>query len=379
MVPVLIGLGAAAVAFLLDGCSGDESEERTDRDAGGGRRDGGIGDEGVARNRPPECGINEDRFVNVEETISFPLEATDPDDDRLFFSSSGLPLGATLSPSGLFTWRPEHSQGGNFTIPFDVSDSEFMTSCDFEIHVTSVNQPPIMASIPNQTVREGELLSFNVSATDPDGDVVRLSSGPLPSGALFNPASGLFSWTPGFDQMGTYRVEFEASDGTDTISQTVAITVGNVNSQPPELEPIGNRSVNEGERLEFAVRAHDGDGDSLTLRAEGLPTGASFDRALGLFRWAPSFRQAGNYPVTFVVSDGMFEDSERIAITVNNVLADVDGDGFREDQECNDDDPSMRPLREFEINEITTDTTVCPGLYRGANILIGTSGTPMAT
>jgi len=38
-----------------------------------------------------------------------------------------------------------------------------------------------------------------------------------------------------------------------------------------------------------------------------------------VFRWTPSYLQAGNHIVTFIVSDGSLTDSEPITITVNNI------------------------------------------------------------
>ena len=45
---------------------------------------------------------------------------------------------------------------------------------------------------------------------------------------------------------------------------------------PPTLFSIGDKSVNEGQLLEFAVTATDPNGDSLSLTAAKLPSGATF-------------------------------------------------------------------------------------------------------
>ena len=81
-------------------------------------------------------------------------------------------------------------------------------------------------------MNEGSTLSFVVTATDPDGDALTYSAGGLPAGASFDPATQQFTWTPGYDQAGTYTVTFTAKDGTKSYSlsetKTVTITVGNV-------------------------------------------------------------------------------------------------------------------------------------------------------
>ena len=77
------------------------------------------------------------------------------------------------------------------------------------------NQPPVLASIGNKSVNEGQALTFTVSATDPDGDSLTYSASSLPSGATFTPATRTFAWTPASGQAGSYpNVHFQVSDGS---------------------------------------------------------------------------------------------------------------------------------------------------------------------
>jgi len=93
-----------------------------------------------------------------------------------------------------------------------------------------------------------------------------------------------------------------------------------IRSQPPVLDPVGDKSVDEGQTLSFTISATDPDGDSLTYSAGNLPAGAVFDTAARTFSWTPGYDRSGTYPdVHFEVSDGELADRENIAITVNNV------------------------------------------------------------
>jgi hypothetical protein len=86
---------------------------------------------------------------------------------------------------------------------------------------------------------------------------------------------------------------------------------------PPVLNPIGNKTVEEGAILQFTIVASDPDGNSLTYSASNLPAGASFDPATQRFTWTPGYGQAGNYRgIHFQVSDGALVDSEDIVIKV---------------------------------------------------------------
>ena len=93
-----------------------------------------------------------------------------------------------------------------------------------------MNRAPVFTPVGAQTADEGSLLEFTVAATDPDGDNVTISESNMPIGSTFNPASGLFRWTPGYLQDGTYTVTFSAADDgnpAETSEMGVPITVGN--------------------------------------------------------------------------------------------------------------------------------------------------------
>src|SRR2546427_10334715 len=107
-----------------------------------------------------------------------------------------------------------------------------MTSATVSITVTAVNNAPVLAAIGNKSGSEGSRLTFTVTATDADGDALTYSASGLPAGASFDPTTKTFSWTPAFDQAGTYSATFAASDGPATATETIALTIGNTNRAP---------------------------------------------------------------------------------------------------------------------------------------------------
>jgi hypothetical protein len=112
------------------------------------------------------------------------------------------------------------------------------------------------------------------------------------------------------------------SAGNQPIAETVAdvgfmVTGMSGGDASPTLSPIGDRTGEEGEKLQFTLRAGDSDGDVLTYSASNLPSGATFDPALARFTWTPALGQAGSYPnVHFEVSDGTLGESQDITITI---------------------------------------------------------------
>ena len=126
-----------------------------------------------------------------------------------------------------------------------------------------------------------------------------------------------------------YRLQHQQSllGHEETDSATVYITITSVND-PPVINPIGNKTINEGQSLTFTISATDPDGDTLTYSASNLPNGASFNPTTGQFSWKPTYNQAGIYKnIRFEVSDGTNNVSQTITINVINVTTGGGGGG----------------------------------------------------
>jgi hypothetical protein len=93
------------------------------------------------------------------------------------------------------------------------------------------NKAPVFVPLTTKTVRVGRTLSFNVEASDPDGQQVAVSTyGKLmESGATFtqvqagNPSNGVFSWTPTAAHLGSHNLYLIAADNHQypAITQTI--------------------------------------------------------------------------------------------------------------------------------------------------------------
>lgn len=274
----------------------------------------------ISQNYPPVLNPVENQNINEAEALIFNISASDPDDDSLTYAAAGLPANASFNTStGAFSFTPSYAQAGTYAVTFSVDDGNGGTdSGEVTITVGNINQAPLLGAIGNKTVDEGRLLQFTLSAEDPDGDNLTYSAIELPQGALFDPATRVFSWQPNYTQYGNHTVVFFVTDSILEDSETITVTVGNVN-QPPVLTAIGSLAVDEGKGLNFQLSAADEDGDTLTYAATGLPEGAVLT-GTGEFSYAPGYADSGVYKVTFTVSDGLRVDSEDVVIRVANVI-----------------------------------------------------------
>ena len=273
-----------------------------------------------AANSPPVLSAIGNKTVTAGQLLQFTISATDPNNNPLTYSASGLPTGATFNAaSRTLSWTP--SAAGTYpNLIFTVSDGSLTASETITITVVVGNAPPSLVPIGNKAITAGQRLQFTISGSDPNNDPLTYSASGLPAGAIFTTASRTFSWTPATP--GTYsNVLFTVSDGSLTTSETITITVSASNSAPV-LNAIGNKTATAGQLLQFTVSATDPNNDPLTYSASNLPAGASFDASSHSFSWTPV--GAGSFSnVTFQVSDGSLTASEAITITVDAAVPPV--------------------------------------------------------
>src|SRR3972149_1429695 len=202
-------------------------------------------------------------IVTVEQnsSVSFNVPANDADGDTLAWrvstsaeasgSAGGFsqPLGLAVdSSTGNVSWNTTGVTLGLYSTQLTIEDGNTSIPVDFLIKVTqqTTNNSPIFDVPPTPeygttyTVNPGELVGFNVQASDQDsGDTVELNHAGLPSGATFdipsaaNPVSSTFSWTPAISDSGSYVVSFKATDKKGlSVEHSINITVLAVTPTP---------------------------------------------------------------------------------------------------------------------------------------------------
>ena len=270
-------------------------------------------------NRAPILYSMGPKSIDENSTLEFILNASEADGDPITYSAVDLPEGASLDgSSGLFTWTPTYQQAGIYPLQFSVTDGILTDSETVAITVNDVSKAPVLELIGPQYVDENTTLSFTLNVSDANGDSLTYFAFNLPTDATFDNSSGLFTWTPTYEQAGIYFVEFNVTDGTLSDFEIVTITVDDVNA-PPFIDFIPQQYVDENTTLSFMLNAFDVDGDTLTYSVSDLPNGASFDDVVGFFIWTPTYEQAGTYSVEFNVTDGLLIDYETVNITVYDV------------------------------------------------------------
>ncbi|MFH1701310.1 MAG: FlgD immunoglobulin-like domain containing protein [Candidatus Zixiibacteriota bacterium] len=292
----------------------------------------------TAQNNPPVITPISDTTIIETTELVWKIESTDTDTGDVinlwtspsdldpmfkgnaFFVDSGNGMGS-------FTFSTGYDNDRDYPITFYAHDGTDQDSFNVTITVLDSNPSPILDPIPDTSVVEGDSLIFDVTATDPDGDLPSISAAYLPENAIF-PTShngrGTFEFAPDYTQAGEYDVWFYAYDPDNTDSAVVRITVIDAGNQTPSIEPIEPKTVVERTDLSFTVTTSDPDGTFPSITTSlPLPNNSSFidnGDGTGLFSFTPDETQYGtgsaDTAVTFYASDGIEIVSETAVITV---------------------------------------------------------------
>ncbi|MBU0953111.1 MAG: hypothetical protein KKA90_01665 [Nanoarchaeota archaeon] len=203
-----------------------------------------------------------------------------------------------------------------------IGSNTFSDYFDANIDITTEEDySPILEEIGALRVYENQTLSLKVNATDYHNDPLTyiLDAPTIKSPFYFDETTGQLEWTPTFIDEGFYPVNFSVSDGApeNLVWESTNITVLHINA-PPFIDPIGDKTILEGQPLTFQLSVNEVDNDSFVLDSdvEMVIPSATFDENSGIFSWTPNFVDYGDYNVTFSATDGQATSSETITISV---------------------------------------------------------------
>lgn len=290
-------------------------------------------------NNSPDLAPISNAIVIEGNLLTFTANGTDSDlpTNLLTYSLVGAPAGASIdSASGAFTWTPLENQGpATNAIQVVVTDNgspNLTTNRTFIVTVLESNSAPVLAAIKNQTVIEGNQLLITNSVFDSDLPTNTLTftfEAGAPEGAVVDPATGLFSWTPTEAQgPGTNFISIRVTDnGVPSLgsTQTFKVVVSEKN-ETPVFATIETQYISE--EIDFMITNVVSDSDLpaniLTFNLEpGAPEGVTINPTNGVLTWTPSEIQgpSTNTITVRVTDDGSptLNATNRFTIVVNEV------------------------------------------------------------
>src|SRR5262249_40861948 len=145
----------------------------------------------------------------------YAVRASDPENDTLTFSLLAKPDGMSIDArTGFIRWRP--AAAGTQRVVVQVSDALGAVGTQafdvFSPAESAADHAPVITSVPKLRAAAGRPYQYQIQADDADRDALVYDVAPRPDGLQIDPATGLITWTPRADQVGSFRLTVSAAD-----------------------------------------------------------------------------------------------------------------------------------------------------------------------
>jgi hypothetical protein len=275
-------------------------------------------------NHPPVLDPIPDIVINQSDLLIYDVNATDPDNDTLFFGDDST-MFQINSNTGVIYFTPTQQDVGKHSVMIWVIDGYGgvdWQSVNFEI--VDINDAPSLHTIGAQTAVINETFELKVNATDVD---VR----PEWNNITFHDDSAFFdidnetgniSFFATDSMNGTYWINISVTDGFLWDWEVISFSVVAVNHPPnitswyPENDTI---YIYEGQSQYFNITKYDPDGTvpSSQWYLESSPlNGETGDE----YTYYTGYISSGTHNVTVIISDGEFTDSHEWTVIVRDAI-----------------------------------------------------------
>jgi VCBS repeat-containing protein len=356
-------------------------------------------------NDPPTIQQIDNQYLNEDEALTgitftvYDAEAdylsitavsnvipSDPDHITLCNIHGGTSYKLLTQP-GMLTLSlmpPENWNGTTYMIVM-ANDGITETRISFILNIISVNDPPEISPITNQTVSENSKSNpINLTVVDDDNDELTIeiqsnNTNLIPSDTqnitlsnetdgggytlVSDPGSLTLVLQPLPNQTGNSVITVLVNDGHDTESQQFTITVSPINHKPTITTTILDQTINEDTTSQFiSFTVTDADADMLTISVISsdesiIPANAghlTIQNADGdtdyplmtaqgkmSLKFSPLSNMSGSLELTVTVFDGSLADSTSFFVTVNEIndppeISHIDTQFILEDTEISD-------------------------------------------
>ncbi len=264
-------------------------------------------------NHPPSISSTPITIAWVDSLYRYQVIASDPDPgETLSFSLISSPAFLTVnSSSGLISGIPQPADTGVHSVTVRVTDlAGAYATQNYNLHVQHQNQPPLITSIPDQNILEGEsfasisLDNYVSDPDDPDSLIHWSFSGNVALLLAINEQRIATINVPNPEWNGTETIIWQAIDPSGLFdNDTSTFTVLAVND-PPRITSQPVTGATRDSLYRYQVQAFDPDpGDSLSFSLTVAPQFLQIHSRTGLISGIPALADTGRHNVTVRVQD----------------------------------------------------------------------------
>ena len=305
-------------------------------------------------------------FSSAEnQTAIGTVTATDVDTDNssISFSVSGSEL--TITSAGVLTFAsaPDYETKSSYTATVTATDGTNSTDQSITVTVTDVDDvAPVFSSSASFSSAENQTAIGTVTATDVDTDNSSISFSVSGSELTITSAGVLtFASAPDYETKSSYTATVTATDGTNSATQNIAVSIININ-EAPIITSGSSYNADENQTEIGFITATD---ESTDLIYELTGTDASninINNSTGqmAFNSAPDYETKEVYSAIARVYDDIYFTQKAFQILVTNL---------------NDNSPTFISDSILSVDEGTTSiVTVSASDLDGDSIAFSVSG-----
>jgi RHS repeat-associated protein len=244
-----------------------------------------------APNYAPQISSVPTLVTSLEQAYSYDLKGSDPDGDLVLWSLATAPEGMVIDVrTGALRWQPVAGQIGEHSVAVRLVDSYgAYTVQEFVVVVNGINTPSAISSVPVTKAAIGQLYTYLVAATDPEGDELRYVLAQHPAGMKIDGLTGQISWVPVAGQVGRQDVEVQVIDAQGSVtSQVYRIEVGSSSASVNLAPTISSQPIfgaDAGTKYQYQVVGKDPENGALTYSLVTAPVGMAINAVTGLITW----------------------------------------------------------------------------------------------
>ena len=176
---------------------------------------------------------------------------------------------------------------------------------------------PVITSSESFSADENQTAIGTVTATDADNDDITFS---ISGSELAITSAGVltFASAPDYETKSSYTATVTASDGTNNSTQSITVSVNNLNDNDPVITSSESFSADENQTAIGTVTATDADNDDITFSISGSELAITSAGVL-TFASAPDYETKSSYTATVTASDGTNNSTQSITVSINDL------------------------------------------------------------
>jgi hypothetical protein len=262
---------------------------------------------------------SEDTSVTINVVLNDSYLTSAPISVSAGNGSNGTTTLAESSPEQI-VYTPNADYNGTDTFSYTITQGGKTSSADVTVTIEAVNDAPSIDTASTIQAAENQTAVATISVSDVDEDDLTLTIGGTDADSFdLSTANVLtFKEAPDFETKSSYSITLSLTDGTETVTKDISVTVTNVNDIAPEFTTEASFSAAENQTAIGSVVATDAEGDDVTFTVSGSELSITSAGVLS-FISAPDYETKSSYTATVTATDGTNPTTQDITVNVTNV------------------------------------------------------------